>query len=108
MYICTYVGMYVSIYVYIYIHSDIYICMCVCVCVCIYIYVSLMKQKFVVTHTVFQRNKSSVEICVQRNCLTLYFLKNLTCLHAGVLRFRQFSLTAMNLRVGGLRRIAVS
>ena len=76
--------MYVSIYVYIYTYIATYIYVSVCVCVCIYIYVSLMKQKFVVTHTVFQRNKSSVEICVQRNCLTLYFLKNLTCLHAGV------------------------
>ena len=69
---------------------------------------SLMKQQFVVTHTIRQRNKSSVKICVQRKCLTLYFRKNVTCLNAGVLRICQISLTAVKLRVGGLRRIAVS
>jgi hypothetical protein len=73
-----------------------------------------MKQQFVVTHTIRQTeipalldrwvtNTPSVKMpCPQKNCLTFYFHKNITCLNVGLLKLGQVFLSPVKLYVGGL------
>jgi hypothetical protein len=60
----------------------------------------LMNRQFVITHTIHQTeiptlldswvaNTPSVKMCQQKNCFSLYFRKNITCLIVGLLTIGQ-------------------
>jgi hypothetical protein len=56
--------------------------------------ISLMKRQFVVTDTVCRTEFGYKHICRQngvptKNCLSLHFPKNITCLSVGLLRIGQ-------------------
>jgi len=76
---------------------------------------SLMKQRFVIIHTIRQSeipgllgssvtNKPSVNmLCLPKNCLFLHFHKIVTCLHVGQLGIGQvFFESPAKLCIGGL------
>jgi hypothetical protein len=78
--------------------------------------ISLMKLQFVASHTARQTDaalldswvtsSSSVKmLCAQKNFLSFYFRKNVTCFSVGLLRIGQFYIFFC---LGELRQLAVS
>jgi hypothetical protein len=80
--------------------------------------ISLMKQQFLITHTICQaqipalldryvKNTRSVKVwCPQKKCVSLCFCKNIACLHVSLLRiFQVFSFSPIRLCFGGYDKL---
>jgi len=79
--------------------------------------ISLMKQQFVITHTICQtdpritrqfgyKHTFCQNFMSTKNGLSLYFLKYLTCFSVGLSRIKVFSVSH-KLCIDGLQQIAV-